>query len=480
MKIISLEAENLKRIKVVQITPTGPLVQITGKNAAGKSTVLDAIWWALDGGKNIQSRPIRDGETEARVRLDLGEIIVTRKWKRREAGDVTTSITVEAANGARFPSPQRMLDDLLGSLTFDPLAFSRMDPKKQLEQLRGLVKLDVDVDALDAANRADFEKRTDANRRAKTLRTQAAAIAVPDDLPEQPVDVAALMDRMTKAADHNASIERRRANRERVGDELSELSAEAQEIESSISPALSAIRSKATTERTRLRDEIARLQLQIEQLDLDEAADLDATEKRLRDQVAEKRGQANERADKLANAEPLPDPEDVAILRGEIDSANAINDGIKLRDRRIALEKEAAAAESESKALTDYMADREREKAEAIAAAKMPIPGLSFGDSMVLFNGIPFDQASSAEQLRVSVAIAMATNPKLRVLRIKDGSLLDEDGLQMLSEMADASDYQVWVERVDSSGKVGVVMEDGTVATVPSGSAPAGDLFAAQ
>lgn len=62
----------------------------------------------------------------------------------------------------------------------------------------------------------------------------------------------------------------------------------------------------------------------------------------------------------------------------------------------------------------------------------------------------------------MSVAIAMASNPKLRVLRIKDGSLLDKASLALLESMADDRDYQVWIERVDTSGTVGIIMEDGT------------------
>ena len=94
----------------------------------------------------------------------------------------------------------------------------------------------------------------------------------------------------------------------------------------------------------------------------------------------------------------------------------------------------------------------------------MPIDDLTFGDGAVLFKGLPFEQGSSAEQLRVSVAIAMAANPKLRVLRIKEGSLLDEDGIALIQKMAEGGDYQIWIERVDTSGKVGIVMEDGAVA----------------
>ena len=66
-----------------------------------------------------------------------------------------------------------------------------------------------------------------------------------------------------------------------------------------------------------------------------------------------------------------------------------------------------------------------------------------------------------AQQLRASVAIAMAANPKLRVIRVRDGSLLDERAMRLLAEMADAHDCQVWIERVDTSGSVGFVLEDG-------------------
>lgn len=76
MRIIKLTAENVKRLKVVDITPKGDVVEITGPNESGKTSVLDSIWWAIAGERVIQSEPIRQGEEEARIRLDLGDIIV--------------------------------------------------------------------------------------------------------------------------------------------------------------------------------------------------------------------------------------------------------------------------------------------------------------------------------------------------------------------------------------------------------------------
>ena len=81
----------------------------------------------------------------------------------------------------------------------------------------------------------------------------------------------------------------------------------------------------------------------------------------------------------------------------------------------------------------------------------------------MLLDGVPFNQASDAQQLQVSVAMAMAASPTLRLIRIRDGSLLDDDSMKLLAKMADAKGYQIWIERVDSSGKVGFVIEDGSL-----------------
>src|SRR4029077_546143 len=109
MRVIELRSENFKRLHAVAIRPDSNLVQITGRNGAGKSSVLDSLWAAFAGKDVCPSVPIRKGQKRAKIRVDLGEIIVTRQFAREDEGsDYTTSITVENAEGARFPSPQRM------------------------------------------------------------------------------------------------------------------------------------------------------------------------------------------------------------------------------------------------------------------------------------------------------------------------------------------------------------------------------------
>jgi hypothetical protein len=101
---------------------------------------------------------------------------------------------------------------------------------------------------------------------------------------------------------------------------------------------------------------------------------------------------------------------------------------------------------------------------ERIRDAHLPLPGLAFdteGDA-VLYQGVPLSQASGAEQLRVGVSLAIAANPKLKVMLIRDGSLLDDNNLALLREMAEQSGHQIWIERVGNDG-ASVVLEDGEI-----------------
>lgn len=191
MKIIALEAENLKRLTAVRIEPNGNLVQITGKNGQGKTSVLDAIWWALAGTSNVQTTPIRKGEERATISLDLGKLKVLRKFIAQDDGSYTTSITVENGEGARFQSPQKMLDALVGQLSFDPLEFSRMKPADQVQALRSLVR-DFDFDAAAVEHKADFDERTIQNRKAKDCQAAADVLGqgLPDEIPAR-IDVEA-------------------------------------------------------------------------------------------------------------------------------------------------------------------------------------------------------------------------------------------------------------------------------------------------
>lgn len=429
MRILELRSENFQRIKAVAIRPDGNLIEITGKNGNGKTSTLDSIAVVLGGKALAPAAPIRKGADQATIGIDLGdktvELIVTRTFKRsKENGEYTTSLTVESPDGGVFRSPQRMLDTLLGELSFDPLVFARAKPAEQIDMLKRLVP-GVDFDAIERQNAADYEKRRDLNREAKSLRAQAAGIPVPADVGEA-VDEDALVAKLDEAGEHNAEIERRKARREKVSGDIEQLEREAKQH-------------------------------------TDRAAEL----RRQADEAQQAAQQAVNAAaalsDKLANAEPLPDPIDTSTIRSEIAAARAHNDRVADARQRRKLDAEAEDLEQQSETLTEAMEARNTAKAEAIAAANLPVPGLAFGAGEVTLGGVPFEQASSAEKLRASVAIAAAMNPKLRAVRVFNGNDLDDDSLKLLEQFAEEHDLQVWLERIHASGKVGFVIEDGAL-----------------
>jgi len=425
MKIKQFTAENIKKLKVVEITPKGSMVQITGANGQGKSSVLDAIEYAICGTVSIPSAPVRKGAGKAKIRLDLGDVVVTRRFI--EGGG--TSLAVENAQGASYKSPQKMLDDLMGRISFDPLGFTRLHPKEQLEELRRLVKLEINLDEIDQLNEEDYKKRTEVGRLLRGLQSEQDAIAVPENLPAESIDLTKLTQELAEAGEKNAAISAEKNRRDYAKRRIEEL------------------RSAARKQR----DEAERL-------------------RRLAETIDAEANRIETEADALGEGElKMPALEafvDLAVLTGAIEEGRRHNKLIEDRDRRRQVEAKIAETENEQTRLTNAIEARNKQKTEAIAKAEMPVPGLGFGDGEVLYNDLPLNVASDAEQLRVSVAIAMAANPKLRVIRIRDGSLLDDKNLALIAEMAEKGDYQVWIERVDTSGKVGIVMEDGQVVSV--------------
>lgn len=463
MKIIQLTAENVKKLSVVEINPDGNMVQITGKNGQGKTSVLDSIWWALAGETAVQSQPIRKGSKTARIELKLGTngdvaLVVERKFT--ESGSY---LTVRNSEGFKADKPQKLLGDLLGTLTFDPLEFMRSDPDEQFDTLKGLVSLDIDLAASAKDDKTDYDKRTILNRDAKAKRSQALAITVAADLPADAIDESGLLDKMQTAASENAAIETRRGNRETATAKIADLKSEAARILASIKPDVSAAEDASTRELAALeaqRDTIIR---QIEEATKRAASTVIALKATRTNAANAAIKEADELQAKLDAAGNLPAPADLATLRIELDAAKLTNQKIAAREQRKTVEKEAEALEAQSQALTDAMEAREKTRIAAIGKAQMPIPGLSFGDGIVTFNDLPLDQASDAEQLTISTAIAAALNPKLRVIRIRDGSLLDSDALKRLATFAEDRDFQIWIETVGSNDPCAIVMEDGHV-----------------
>lgn len=435
MKVLGLRAENFKILKAVEIIPGDGPVIIGGKNDQGKTSVMDAIWVALAGRAVAPAKPIRKGEEECRISLDIGDFVIQRKFRAKEDGNFTDSIKVLDDRGRIVPSPQRTLDDLLGAIGFDPFEFTKKKAEDQAAQLLELVPLPIDLEQFALDDARDYATRRDRNRDVESLDARIAAIPDHEGLPDKPVDRQALLDKLSSAAETNGDIEREKNARENERAAIA-----------------------------RRRDDAARKRERVKQLRAE--ADL------IEGEAINLESAAEEDEKRLNGMEPLPDPVDTAAIRADLEAADATNAKIAEKQRRAELVAQRASLAADAQAFTEAMEQREAQRREALAKAKMPVEGLGFainerGKPVVTYRDLPFNQAGKAVQIKASTAIAMAANPDLRILRITDGSLLDEDSFKLIADMAEAEDFQLWVEVV-GEGAAGIIIEDGSIKAAPT------------
>lgn len=415
-RLVEVRATNVKALKAVAVKVDGkPLFKVSGRNGQGKSSLLDAVAMALAGPAGFPEKPIRAGQDQAEIFLDFTDLKLTRKIVASEDAPrgYTSALKLEFRNGKRPKEKQTELDALRGSpIADDPLEFASMKPRQRYELVRGLIP-DFDFDANDEARRAKFEERTDVGRDRDKAKGAWQAIIVPPDAPLELVDVtqaaAALMD----ANRTNREIQEEHARRGRYADELEGM-----------------------------QDREAILVKQLQEL----RAGIAEHEKTIREY------------------EPVPEPIDVEAIEKTIRNAETINAGARRRQESMQRYSEYETLQEKWADLTTSIEAIDQEKRQAIEEADLPIAELTLADGDLLLDGLPFDQASTARKIRVSTALLMALKPELRVLLVREGSLLDDEARAALEADAKEYDFVVLMECVgeDVAGG-GVVIENGEV-----------------
>jgi energy-coupling factor transporter ATP-binding protein EcfA2 len=435
MKIVSLEVENLMRLKAVEINPDGSMVVIGGKNGQGKTSLLNSIEFALGGTRGVCDRPIRDGKNKAKIVVDLGDLVVTRTFTASGGG----TLTVKGKDGLRYGSPQKILDELKTRLTFDPLAFMRLGKEKQRDLFMELAGLD--FSKLNEQHKMLTDERRDENRELKSIEhvleskqrdvdRLAGSLGCEEyELPTSKKSADDIERDLEKANEHNRENEDRRAKHQHLIHEhdrsRSHLGACAQRVADLETELLTAKKQMESASDGR---EDLYFKMIESKKEVDALQDIDTTEitARFKTIIIEKEAAEAVNAKKRVIAS-------MKTTQARIDDLNAFLDAVPIQKQKM------------------------------IDDAELPIDGLSFTDDGVTYKNIPFSQCSSAEQLRVSVAMGVAMNPKLRVFLVRDGSLLDKDSMALLRQLAEENDVQVWVERVGKGQECQVIIEDGQV-----------------
>lgn len=408
MKIFKLTAENVKKIKAVEVTPSGNVVVVEGRNANGKTSLLDCIAYALGGKKLLPEEPIRHGEEGASISIDLGDYTVSRWWTANNK----SYLKVEGKDGMKASSPQKMLDDLIGNMSFDPMEFCNLDGNKRSEILKEVSG--ISLDDLESSYKKTYDERTIANRDLSRAKAQWESMKDVENPGETP-STAELLKKRQEAVDHNTQLEDIKRDVELQKSKL-----------------------KAAEE------EKIKLLSRVQELD----GIIKGTIERI------------EHSAKEAYVSPM--------TTDVIDSKLAQLESLQAQKRDFQLsqdyKKDYATQKKIAENLSKELEAIKQEKAKRLMEAKLPIPGLDFQGGDISFNGVEFSQISTAQRIKVSMAIAMALNPKIKIVRIMNGSLLDGDAMKEIESLAKRNDFQVWIERVsDSPTGNAIYIEDGEV-----------------
>ena len=401
-KVTTATLSKFQKLTFAKIEPSGNLIVLAGKNGAGKTSFNDGLEAGFTGHNGRNiKRPIKDGSGKASIEIDLSD---GSKLIRGYTPSGTTLKGIDA-QGVKFGQAQ--IDARLSSLGIDGRKFIGLDEKKQLAALLDIVDLPFKPAELDAQKKALEAERVQVGRDGKAI----GDVTVDESLPTAE----------TSAQDIIASI-RATEDEKRV---LADMEQGLQHAD----------------------ENVARIAAQIAQLTEDLA---EWTQKR---------------EDRAKFLEAIPQPADTSELEAQLATVEDANAAI--RANNLAISQDARKTELRTKydGLTAEIKALETRKAEGLAKADMPIEGLTFDDEGVLYQGVPFSRASGREQLIVSCAMIMATNPEIRVIVIRDGNVLDMEGMQVLQDMAEATDFQIFIEIVaDAQGDHEYYFVDGELA----------------
>ena len=422
-----IRVNNFKRIRNASISLVGRnVIHITGGNGAGKSSFLDGIMATLTGYddkamKNI-TEPVNREANDASVQIQTDDgLLISRQWY--SGGKHTGSGVRVSQHGNRVGDPTAFLESVLGRVAFNPVSFRNMNPDQQVTELRTLLNIDDDLNSLDREDGVLEEKAKPIRNQLKAKQLELQQTPFIPNLPTEAHDIGKLETELAELSEFNRVINEQQAERDRYVVETERLSQQAEALRQEI-------REKQKT--------------------------LKGLEKGL-----------EMRTETRDSWPVLPERRDAQEALQALQLARAANYSIRDNENALRLTRDVEALSQQQQEISIRRAEIERQIKDVIAEAKFPVEGLAFdGAKQVLYKGLPFFQASTAEQVKVSMMIGMAGNPTLRFMILREGNDLDRKTLKVVDELAAHYDFQVLIERVDLEGFEGVFFEEGEIKRV--------------
>lgn len=399
-KITSLELENIKRIKAVQISPTETgLTVIGGKNGQGKTSVLDAIMWLLGGERYRPSEPKREGSVTppyGKITLSNG-LIVERKGKNSD-------LKVIDPSGNR--AGQQLLNEFISQFALDLPKFMNGNNKEKADTLLQVIGVGDKLYELDQQEKELYNQRRTIGQIADQKKKYAAELPVYPDVPAEPISATELIKEQQEILAINGENQRKRQR-------------------------LAKLQSEADTLRGQIEELLAK-QAKIHS-DL-KIAQMDA--KDLQDQST-------------------------AEIEKSIADIEEINRKVRMNLDKEKAETEAQEYTNKYEAHTERIEAVRKERANLLDGANLPLEGLSVEDGELTYKGFKWDNLSGADQMKVGVAIVRKLNPKCGFVLLDKLEQMDLDTLKEFSAWLKQEGLQVIATRVSTGDECSIIIEDG-------------------
>ena len=409
VKITALEAENVKRIKAVALTPspTG-LTIVGGNNNQGKTSVLDALAWALGGDRFRPDAAQRDGAiapAHLKVKLSNG-VVVERKGKN-------ASLTVTDPTGRR--SGQQLLNAFVEPLALDLPRFMDASDKEKADTLLRIIGIGAELHTRDMEIKALYDKRTFTGQLAQQKKNFAEGLISYPEAPDEPVSASDLIRQQQDILARNGENQRKRSQLAQLTDLLE-----------------------------RQKKVIADLEFQL------------STEKQRLTTM-----QADVKIAQTA-AVDLQD-ESTAELEASIRDIEDTNRKVRANLEKARAEDEAAQYSGEYDRLTEAIQQKRADRMALLNGADLPLPGLSVEDGALTYKGKHWRDMSGSDQLRVAAAIVRRLNPDCGFVLLDKLEQMDMTTLQEFSAWLEAEGLQAIATRVSTGSECQIIIEDGMV-----------------
>lgn len=409
VKINKLEIENVKRVKAVSIEPTAHgLTILGGNNNQGKTSILDAIAWALGGNKYKPSKAARDGSMNPpslRVELSNG-LIVERKGKNSDL-----KVTDPSGNKAG----QQLLDSFVEELALNLPKFIESSSKDKANTLLQIIGVGEKLWELDRKEEQLYNERRTIGQIADQKKKYAAEQPQYPEAPNELVSIADLIHEQQEILARNGENARKRQNRENIVNELH----------------LSESRKKM------LEEELAK-------------------EEAIHDKLMGDYIEANK------SVEDLED-ESTEEIENSIANIEEINRKVRANLDKEKAEEEAKQYKSQYDNLTKQIQDVRDERTSLLDSADLPLPGLSVEDGELVFEGQKWDNMSGSQQLRVSTAIVRKLKPECGFVLLDKLEQMDIPTLTEFGKWLESEGLQAIATRVSSGEECQIIIEDGYV-----------------